>query len=285
MSGTAGTSNVLTINRSSSLTSILSGLTVTGTITGDSGTWNTGGVDIATGDAYEINGTSVLSASTLGSSVLASSLTSVGTLSTLSVDNITINGNDISSTAGTDLTITPLTGQQIVLDGAIVIDAGVVTGISSLTIDAAGTLVLPFSATCDSNADGEICEDTSDNQLIVDGSVVQTQGIKIWGVTVASTSPAFLASGLLPVPTQLDGYTITRIQCHVTSGTSKVVAVEDASANASEDITCATTNTTDDGTITNAAYTASELSYIDFGATTGTVDYVTISVFGIWTRD
>jgi hypothetical protein len=61
--------------------------------------------------------------------------------------------------------------------------------------------------------------------------------------------------------------------------------VEDASANSSEDITCATTNTTDDGSITNATYTASELTYIDFGTTTGTVNYVTISVFGTWTRE
>ena len=35
-------------------------------------------------------------------------LTSVGTLTALTVDNITINGNDISSTAGTDLTITAI---------------------------------------------------------------------------------------------------------------------------------------------------------------------------------
>jgi hypothetical protein len=60
-------------------------------------------------------------------------ITSVGTLTALQVDNININGNTISSTAGTDLNITPLAGQQIVLDGTIVIDAGVVTGATSIT--------------------------------------------------------------------------------------------------------------------------------------------------------
>jgi hypothetical protein len=60
-------------------------------------------------------------------------ITSVGTLTALQVDNININGNAISSTAGTDLTITPLSGQQIVLDGTIVVDAGVVTGATSIT--------------------------------------------------------------------------------------------------------------------------------------------------------
>jgi hypothetical protein len=76
---------------------------------------------------------SVLSGTTLGSGIVNSSLTSVGTLSALQVDNININGNTISSTAGTDLNITPLTGQQIVLDDTIVIDAGVVTGATSIT--------------------------------------------------------------------------------------------------------------------------------------------------------
>ncbi|SVD40104.1 uncharacterized protein METZ01_LOCUS392958, partial [marine metagenome] len=60
-------------------------------------------------------------------------ITSVGTLIELQVDNININGNTISSTAGTDLKITPLTGERIVLDNTIVIDAGVVTGATSIT--------------------------------------------------------------------------------------------------------------------------------------------------------
>ena len=55
------------------------------------------------------------------------------TLTELQVDNLNINGNTISSTAGTDLLITPLSGQQIVLDGTIVVDAGVVTGATSIT--------------------------------------------------------------------------------------------------------------------------------------------------------
>lgn len=60
-------------------------------------------------------------------------ITSLGTLTALDVDNININGNTISSTAGTDLLITPLAGQQLVLDGTIEIDAGVVTGATSIT--------------------------------------------------------------------------------------------------------------------------------------------------------
>jgi hypothetical protein len=60
-------------------------------------------------------------------------ITSLGTLTALQIDNLNLNGNTLSSTAGTDLLITPLSGQQIVLDGTIVIDAGVVTGATSIT--------------------------------------------------------------------------------------------------------------------------------------------------------
>ena len=44
-----------------------------------------------------------------------------------------INGSTISTLSGTDLNITPLAGQQIVLDGTINVDAGVVTGATSIT--------------------------------------------------------------------------------------------------------------------------------------------------------
>jgi hypothetical protein len=60
-------------------------------------------------------------------------ITSLGTLTALQVDNININGNTISTTGGTDLMIGPVAGQQIVLDGVIEIDAGVVTGATSIT--------------------------------------------------------------------------------------------------------------------------------------------------------
>ena len=109
----------------------------------------TGGVNIVplTGQAILLDGTisvdagvvtgatSITSTAFVGtlSTAAQGNVTSLGTLTNLSVDNITINGNAITSTAGTDLTITPLTGQQIVLDGAIVIDAGVVTGATSIT--------------------------------------------------------------------------------------------------------------------------------------------------------
>jgi len=55
------------------------------------------------------------------------------TTTALTVDNITVDLNTISSTSG-NLNITPVAGSAIVLDATISIDAGVVTGITSLGV-------------------------------------------------------------------------------------------------------------------------------------------------------
>ena len=59
-------------------------------------------------------------------------ITSLGTLTALQVDNLNLNGNTISSTSGA-VNITPTSGSAIVLDGTISVDAGVVTGATSVT--------------------------------------------------------------------------------------------------------------------------------------------------------
>ena len=63
-------------------------------------------INLLTGKSFKINGTDVLSGSTLGSGVTASSLTSVGTLTSLTVNsgNVLVGGTGIrASTAGTAL--------------------------------------------------------------------------------------------------------------------------------------------------------------------------------------
>ncbi|KKM86270.1 hypothetical protein LCGC14_1280690 [marine sediment metagenome] len=93
---------------------------------------------IMTESGVTVTVATTLNATTLGgtlSTAAQGNITSLGTLVALTVDNIAINGNTISSIAGTDLLITPLGGQQIVLDGAVTIDGSVVTGITSLSSD------------------------------------------------------------------------------------------------------------------------------------------------------
>lgn len=196
------------------------------------------------------------------------------------VESCTADANT-TYTAGDNLT---LTGTDIDLDATLAGLTGI-TSTGNLDFGGASFLEIPNGTGPTADDPGELAHDTSGNQLILDDFVVGSAVEKIWSVTVASTSPAFNSGGLLPIPLHLDGYTITALRCYVVGGTSKVVAVEDASANSSEDITCATTATSDDGSITNATYTAAELANIDFGATSGTVDYVTISAFGTITRE
>jgi hypothetical protein len=76
-------------------TSVLSATTLGSGVTGSSLTsvgTLTGGLNISTGQTYKINNTNVLSATALGSGVTGSSLTSVGTLTSLSSGAITTTG-------------------------------------------------------------------------------------------------------------------------------------------------------------------------------------------------
>ncbi|NBX50544.1 hypothetical protein EBT25_11555, partial [bacterium] len=59
------------------------------------------GINLATGDTFKINSTSVLSGTTLGSGVINSSLTSVGNLTGLSVAGVTSIGNDLNVDSNT----------------------------------------------------------------------------------------------------------------------------------------------------------------------------------------
>jgi len=58
--------------------------------------------------------------------------TSLSGLESLAIDNISIDGNTITATSGA-VNITPAAGSAIVLDGTISVDAGVVTGATSIT--------------------------------------------------------------------------------------------------------------------------------------------------------
>ncbi len=64
--------------------------------------------------------------------VANTAITSLGTLSNLTVDNVNINGNSIVATSGA-LNITPAAGSALVLDGTVNVDAGVITGATSVT--------------------------------------------------------------------------------------------------------------------------------------------------------
>ena len=130
-------------------------------------------------------------------------ITSVGTLTALDVDNININGNTITASSGA-VNITPASGSAIVLDGAVNIDAGVVTGITSLTSNAiliadAGTIgsasstsAITIASTGNGTDFGDLIETNfsvgmvSSNTRAVMGSGGRSSNVMQY-VTIAST--------------------------------------------------------------------------------------------------
>ena len=88
-------------------------------------------ISIGTGQAYQINGSNVLSSTVLGSTVLASSLTSVGTLTTLAAGNTTITGT-ITATGGIDK-LTYATGAISVAGSSTPSNGQVLTATGSTT--------------------------------------------------------------------------------------------------------------------------------------------------------
>ena len=99
-------------------------------------------MNLLSGKAFKIAGTSVLNATTLGTNVVASSLTSVGTLTALTVDNIAIDGATIGHTGDTDL---------LTLASGIVTVAGEV---SATTLDIGGTNITSTAAELNYNDTG-----------------------------------------------------------------------------------------------------------------------------------
>lgn len=158
----------------------------------------------------------------------------------------------------------------------------------SVVINASGSLVIPQGASPTVNAVGKIAFDTTDNQLLIGTSTAHEAVIrtneKLFGFSLASTSPEWFSGGSLPIPPEKDGYIITGYSCYVTAGTSVVLTPSDGT-NDMDGITCATTITTDTTIASNSTVTAGELMQMKIGAITGAVDYVSFTAFGTWTRE
>jgi len=151
-----GTIDGAVIGGSSAAAGSFTTISASGTITGPSGTWDAGGVDIATGDTYAINSVDVLSATTLGSSVVNSSLTSLGTITSLVATTADINGGTIDGAViggASAAAITGTTGQfntSLNVDGTITADGLTVDGSANVTGNVFvgnSTAAAPFAAT------------------------------------------------------------------------------------------------------------------------------------------
>lgn len=161
--------------------------------------------------------TGALGATTLGGTLTTAAqtnVTSLGTLTALTVDDITINGNTISSAGASSLAINPTAGQAILFDSTISLDAGVITGATSITSTS-------FVGALTGNASTAT---TLQNSRTIGG--VSFDGSA--NITVASATGGFAVSGgALTLTSAIDSDVAgnTGVFTNTTDGASSQVAV------------------------------------------------------------
>lgn len=161
----------------------------------------------------------------------------------------------------------------------------------SLTIDPAATATIPQSSNPTVNAVGQIGFDTTDNQFLFGTTTSATPAVipsvqKLWGATIASSSVDFVSGGRIWLPPQRDGFTVKEIHCAVDGGTSVVINLSNSGGTTdSETLTCDADGAIDTAITTNPTYASGSLNSIEIGTITGTVDYVTFSIWGTYTRE
>lgn len=135
------------------------------------------------------------------------------------------------------------------------------------------------------DAAGKIAFDSTDNQFLVGTSTAYAAAIptiqKLWSSSVASTSLDFVSGGRIPMPQHRDGVVIKEIHCFVDGGTSKVINIDTFAGGANTDsVTCDADGASDTAMSANYTITAGAPMALEMGATTGTVDYVSFSIWG-----
>jgi len=135
-------------------------------------------------------------------------ITSLGTLTALTVDNLGINGNTITANSGA-VNITPAGGSAIVLDGAINVDAGVVTGATSITSTA---FVGGLTGNVTGNASGTALTVTQAAQSAITSlgtlTTLTVDNVIINGSTIGHTGDTDLitvSSGVVAVAGEITG--------------------------------------------------------------------------------
>jgi hypothetical protein len=127
-------------------------------------------------------------------------ITSLGTLTALQVDQLNLNAGELKSTSG-NLSITPASGSTIILDGQINIDAGVVTGASSITSTAFVGNVTGASAstasgdyTVDAHGDIKLDAAGGDIKFLIAGD--EAASVKVAAVSSSARTTIFTAGEL-----------------------------------------------------------------------------------------
>ena len=159
-------------------------------------------------------------------------ITSVGTLTALTVDNLGINGNTITANSGA-LNLTPATGSAIVLDSTINVDAGVVTGATSITSTA-------FVGALTGNASGSAATVTTAAQSAITSlgtlTTLTVDNVIINGSTIGHTGDTDLitvASGIVTVAGEVSLTTLDIGGTNVTSTAAELNMLDAGTAGSS----------------------------------------------------
>lgn len=176
--------------------------------------------------------------------------------------------------------------------GLIALASSTIQTFFSTNASISASLGIPNGTAPVVDAIGEIAFDTTDAQILFATSTnasypdVQPSVRKLWGGTIASTSPDLISGGRIWLPPQRDGFTVKEIHCAVDAGTSIVVNLSNSGGTTdSETITCDADGAVDTAVLTNNLYAAGSLNSLEIGTVTGSVDYLTIAIYGSFTRE
>ncbi len=148
-------------------------------------------------------------------------------------------------------------------------------------------MIIPFGSAPAVNENGAIAiDDDGPGQFVIyaSGSAQTLTGEHQIAVAIPSTSFNYFSSISL-IDYLFRGMTVKRIQCRVVGGTSIAMNFEDGSNNNMDTLTCATTDTVDDGSIANATLTKAERLVLEKGTVTGAVNWWYITTTFIQTRE
>jgi hypothetical protein len=211
----------------------------------------------------------------------ASAITGIGTLSGAAISGTTLTINDVTCTDC--LGVTEIADSYLLNNG----DAG--TGV--FDFGGATSFEIPNGTGPAVANIGDIAFDTTDMQLLIatttsDTPVVLPSVQKLWGATIASTSVDFVSGGRIPLPPLRDAVRVTEVYCSVDGGTSVIINLDTRLGGSNTDtLTCTVNGASDISQSTNPTYAANATTSLEIGTISGTVDYVTFSVWGTWLRE
>lgn len=122
------------------------------------------------------------------------------------------------------------------------------------------------------DATGEFGLDTSDYQFIIRGNSEDLVYTHKHRQCFTLEDPADTDDNV-PIFSLDDGFTVTDMRCWTEGGTNVVMYLSDGTNNL-DSMTCIATGTDDDGSISNATFTANEQMEFDITSVSGSVDWV-----------